>query len=314
MKNAQPIRQPQATNLAQDPGKDETEGGRRPTGVSPFPGGKDAQETDSPPETEVMETIPRRRFSAEYKIRILLEADACEYGQLGVLLRREGLYYSHIKDWRKQRERGTLDALSKKRGRKKSTRNPLASEVARLEREKLKLEEELRKARIIIEYQKKNGGSPDGAEARRERVNLAQKLGYEITNKSAACEAMSVSKATFYRYQQPETPGKPRPAPPLALTSGERRKFWMSYIPNDFRMMHPIRCMQPFLMRAATFALFGPCIAYLRHRTRSGSDETSRGTGTTSNRSCWQRVPIRFGRGILPNFWGRPNGPTSIST
>jgi len=72
------------------------------------------------------------------------------------LLRREGLYSSHLSEWRRKREVGELQALeSKKRGRKPKRRDPLAADVARLERDKARLEEELRKARIIIDVQKK---------------------------------------------------------------------------------------------------------------------------------------------------------------
>src|SRR5215475_15375825 len=81
-------------------------------------------------------TLPRRRrFSAEFKLRILAEADACtEPGEVGALLRRHGLYSSHLTEWRRQRDKGTLAALApKKRGRKAAAKNPLAAEVARLE-------------------------------------------------------------------------------------------------------------------------------------------------------------------------------------
>jgi transposase len=155
MKSAYPIHPDQAPTSGQQPGKGESEGGRRPTGASPFPGAADKYHEASTPTTEVMETIPRRTFSPQYKLRILQEADACGHGQLGAMLRREGLYYSHIKDWREQRDSGALEAFSKKRGRKKAAKNPLAAENARLEKQNRKLEEELRKARIIIEYQKK---------------------------------------------------------------------------------------------------------------------------------------------------------------
>lgn len=155
MKDVHSIPPTQVTALAQRPGKGETEGGRRPTGVSPFPGKKEEAQNSTATTNEVLETMPRRRFTAEYKMRILLEADACAPGQLGAMLRREGLYYSHLKDWRIQRERGALEALSQKRGRKKTAQHPLATENARLEKEKRRLEDELRKARIIIEYQKK---------------------------------------------------------------------------------------------------------------------------------------------------------------
>lgn len=106
---------------------------------------------------EVPEKASRRRFDAEYKLRILEEADGCtEPGQLGELLRREGLYSSHLTTWRKQREEGALSGLrEKRRGRKPKRRDPKDLELARLRREKQKLEERLRQAETIIEVQKK---------------------------------------------------------------------------------------------------------------------------------------------------------------
>ena len=87
--------------------------------------------------SEVLEKPTRRHFTAEYKLRIIREADACtESGCVGALLRREGLYSSHLNTWRRQREEGMLDGLQpKKRGRKTSERNPLLSEVNRLRKE-----------------------------------------------------------------------------------------------------------------------------------------------------------------------------------
>ena len=128
-----------------------TEGARRATGVTPIMRGPDL------PDPEVPEKKPRRRFTAKYKLRILEEADACTRpGQLGDLLRREGLYSSNLTTWRRQRDEGQLEGLSpKKRGRKAKAVNPLAKRVAELERETQQLREKLRKAEIIIEVQKK---------------------------------------------------------------------------------------------------------------------------------------------------------------
>jgi transposase-like protein len=111
----------------------------------------------SPPNPEVPVKKPRRRFTAQYKLRILEEADACTLpGQLGSLLRREGLYSSNLTTWRKQRDQGLLEVLSpKKRGRKPLARNPLAQEVARLQRDNERLKKKLKKAEIIIDVQKK---------------------------------------------------------------------------------------------------------------------------------------------------------------
>lgn len=110
-----------------------------------------------PPEPEVPEKRPRRKFTAQYKLRILAQADSCKKpGQMGALLRREGLYSSNLTTWRKQRDKGLLDVMSpKKRGRKKVARNPLAQEVALLQRENERLKHKLKQAEIIIDVQKK---------------------------------------------------------------------------------------------------------------------------------------------------------------
>ncbi|MCP5114194.1 MAG: transposase [bacterium] len=109
------------------------------------------------PSPEVLERPARRRFTAEYKRKILVEADACsEPGALGELLRREGLYSSHLSTWRRQRDEGALAGLTpKRRGRKAKPKNPLADEVAKLGRENQRLKEQLRQAELIIDVQKK---------------------------------------------------------------------------------------------------------------------------------------------------------------
>lgn len=115
----------------------------------------DRTETNGNP--EVPEKAKRRRFDAAYKLRILEEAERCsEPGQVGELLRREGLYSSHLTTWRKQRDEGALQGLgSKKRGRKPKRKDPMALEVERLRRENQRLSERLRQAETIIEVQKK---------------------------------------------------------------------------------------------------------------------------------------------------------------
>lgn len=106
---------------------------------------------------EVPEQARRRRFEASYKLRILAEAARCVApGQLGELLRREGLYSSHLTTWRKQRDEGALEALApKRRGRRPRRQDPVALERERLERENRRLTERLRQAETIIEVQKK---------------------------------------------------------------------------------------------------------------------------------------------------------------
>jgi transposase-like protein len=109
------------------------------------------------PDPAVAERPVRRRFTAEYKIRVLREADGCtQPGQLGALLRREGLYSSHLNAWRQQRDAGALAGLAPKRqGRKPHADDPLIAENQRLHRENTRLAEKLRQAEAIIEVQKK---------------------------------------------------------------------------------------------------------------------------------------------------------------
>ena len=106
------------------------------------------------PDPEVVVKAQRRQFSAEYKRRILQEADSCtRRGEVGALLRREGLYSSHLNTWRHQRARGELQGLTPaKRGRKA---DPQAAENARLLRETERLKAQLARAELIIEVQKK---------------------------------------------------------------------------------------------------------------------------------------------------------------
>lgn len=106
------------------------------------------------PNPEVEPKAKRRTFSAEYKRRILAEVDACtEPGEIGALLRREGLYSSHLTTWRRQRQNGGLVGLvPRKRGRKKDEQ---AAEMTKLQRENKRLHKQLEQAELIIAAQKK---------------------------------------------------------------------------------------------------------------------------------------------------------------
>ena len=109
-----------------------------------------------PTDPEVSAKAVRRRFSAAYKRSILAEADRGGPGAVAGILRREGLYSSHLTTWRKQRESGEIVGLEpRKRGKKPAPKNPLSGEVRRLERENRRLQKRLRQAEIIIDVQKK---------------------------------------------------------------------------------------------------------------------------------------------------------------
>ena len=109
------------------------------------------------PDPEVPAKARRRQYSAAYKQRILEEAERCNVpGEIGAMLRREGLYSSLLSSWRRQRDSGALEALKpKKRGRKTRSVDPQAKRIAELERETRRLREKLEKAETIIEVQKK---------------------------------------------------------------------------------------------------------------------------------------------------------------
>jgi len=105
---------------------------------------------------EVRDKAVRRRFTPTYKRRILQEADKCGPGGIAALLRREGLYSSHLTTWRKLRATGEIAGLEpRKRGKKSVPRNPLAAENERLRRETQRLEKRLHQAEVIIDVQKK---------------------------------------------------------------------------------------------------------------------------------------------------------------
>jgi len=127
----------------------ETEGARRATGVSANGAvGRDP---------EVVAKARRRQFSAEYKLRILKEADACKAsGEMGALLRREGLYSSHLVTWRRQREVRALAGMkARKRGPRRRDEDPRLKQQAR---EIARLQRQLKQAVTIIEIQKKVAG------------------------------------------------------------------------------------------------------------------------------------------------------------
>ena len=108
------------------------------------------------PPTEVTAKAKRRRFTAEFKRRILKEADACDRGELGALLRREGLYSSHLVEWRRARDAGELAGLTpRKRGPKGQAPDPLAAKVAEQQKQIARLEAENAKLQLICEVQKK---------------------------------------------------------------------------------------------------------------------------------------------------------------
>jgi transposase-like protein len=130
--------------------------GRRPESIFPRTPSDPSRNIEGNPNPEVLERPVRRMYTAEYKLKILKEAESLPPGELGVLLRREGLYSSNLTTWRRQKEEGTLEALSpRKRGPKAPKPNPLTRKLAELTKENEKLKKKLKQAEMIIEFQKK---------------------------------------------------------------------------------------------------------------------------------------------------------------
>jgi transposase len=109
------------------------------------------------PDPEVPAKAKRRTYTAEFKRQVLAEVDAAtEPGEIGMILRRNGLYSSHLADWRRQRDAGELAGLApRKRGRKPMARNPLAEENAKLQRELARATARAERAERLLELQKK---------------------------------------------------------------------------------------------------------------------------------------------------------------
>jgi transposase len=136
------------------------EGERSAPTAAPDGGTVPLREAEGPrparPDPEVVVKAARRRFNAVYKQGILHEVDRCrDEGAIGALLRREGLYSSHLTTWRRQRDQAVQAALAPHKRGPKPARNPLVDEMEKLRRENARLAQQLEKAEIIIDVQKK---------------------------------------------------------------------------------------------------------------------------------------------------------------
>lgn len=125
------------------------------SGGAPTAGAASSADAVAAPDPEVTDRPRRRTFTADYKRHVLREADACGPGEIGALLRREGLYSSHLTDWRRQRESGELEALAPKKRGRKPKHSPEQLELERLRKENARLLDQLEKAQLIIDVQKK---------------------------------------------------------------------------------------------------------------------------------------------------------------
>jgi transposase len=149
----------------------------------------------------------RRRFTAGYKAAVLAKFEACRSAaERRVLLRREGLYRSHVYKWQEQRDEAALAGLApRKRGRKPKEHNPLEREVGKIERERLRLERRLKQAELVVEIQKKLLASAfestDTALRAELMMQAIEQHGSEL-GIAQLCSALGVARASYYRRQR----------------------------------------------------------------------------------------------------------------
>ena len=125
------------------------------TGVSDSVLGEGGREAPRP-NPEVLARAKRRTYTGEYKQKVLAEADAARgSGEIGAVLRRHGLYSSHLTKWRQERKSGIIEGLAPQKRGPKSKANPLAAENQKLRHDNERLTDRLRKAEIVIDVQKK---------------------------------------------------------------------------------------------------------------------------------------------------------------
>ena len=151
--------------------------------------------------------------------------DRCQHpGEIGALLRREGLYSSHLSTWRRLRREGVLQGLSaQQRGPKRNAAATEQREIAHLQKQVSKLEHELKKAHTIIDVQKKLSGDPiDDAQGRELVMNAVRTLSVRVGVKPA-CVALRMNRSRYYRGQRPRI-HRPCLAPPLKLSPHEYHK------------------------------------------------------------------------------------------
>lgn len=198
--------------------------------------------TPTPAEPSPKET--RRTFSAEYKRRILREADACRRpGEVGALLQREGLYTSHLSMWRRAREAGELAGETRPRGPKPKVVDARDARIPALEKENLRLQRLTERAEQIAEVQRANRdalGGPGVAAGRRDRVAAVEAAAAEV-GVSAACAAFGMSRATLYRWRAPKYGPRAPAKQPRALRPEARAAVLAVLQEERFAEMSPAK-------------------------------------------------------------------------
>src|ERR1022692_2879842 len=294
------------------PGAERSEAERSDAERSVAPG-----EAKTMPDPEVVVRAKRRQYSAEYKKRILAEADSAKApGAMGAMLRREGLYSSHLTHWRQQRDRG----LAPRQRGPQSKRDPLFDEVRKLKQENGHLTQRLARAEIIIDVQKKSlvavgDSSGDGRQRREQTMNAAVQA-VPALGPVAACEALGVSRASLHRLRNPPpalAERRGRPSPPRALRSRSAPSCSGTCTRSAFKTVPRPRSTARCWTKASTAARSAPYTPSWRRKGRAANAATNSSILPTKNRSCWPPLPISSGVGTSPSCWAPPSGPTSTS-
>lgn len=196
----------------------------------------ESRSQEAAPDPEVLTHPKRRRFTAEYKLRILAEVDkATAPGGVGRILRREGLYSSHLVKWRAERAQAQRAGLEpKRRGPKPQPKHPSQDEARQLRRENERLKKQLQRAELLIELQKKGisalrGDPADIGRCRLERGELVQLVNEhtESMDVAGACQVMGLARGTYYRQAcgpKLDLPARANRRSPRALTELERAR------------------------------------------------------------------------------------------
>ena len=270
---------------------------------------------------QVVEKAKRRRFSASYKLKILEEVDRNPH-RSGAILRREGLYSSHLSAWRKQREEGALKALDKKRGPKGKSAEQvqiekLAREKARLRARAVQSERDHRRPKKACRDLGRGPSEDHGPGRGQERMTvLVRELG-EVVGVARACTALGVPRPSYYRRRRPalRRPEKKRPPPPRALGPERTARGRRGAALGALRRSRAGAGRRGAAGRRH-LPLLGPHDVPDSEQpaARSVSAEIGSSIRATSVPSSWRLDPIRCGRGTSPSFAPRRSGRTTTCT
>ena len=249
---------------------------------------------------EVSEKAIRRKFTAKHKLHILQEVDRCTtQGQIGALLRREGLYSSNLTTWRRQREQGTLEALSPKhRGPKVKISILPFVVLLNWNRKTISLNRNSSRQKLLLMSKKTLGNPSDTtvSNRRKDMMRTAESLAQDVHIKKA-CEVLGIPRASYYYYQKCK---KTFPAKgslryhPWHYQTRNSKRFLISYIVNALLIRRHVRSMQRYLMKESIGVPSEPCTVFLKNMAKCVKEETSYFGPIIRNLSFWPRLLIRY--------------------